>query len=129
MGKETYHVRHPNQLKYLKAPPWEQIEKVIQAHGVTAQQFERFYGMSATILQTVRRGDKSLPAKHWHVIYECLRMIDDNKPMPVYKDEQPKPAEPSAFKINIPFFSFTKKKKAPKKRKTIKRTGTLCELC
>jgi uncharacterized protein (DUF2249 family) len=127
MGKENYAVRHPNQLKYLKAPSWEQIEKVVQAHGVVGQQFERFYGLSPNQLAKCKRGDKQLPTKHWHIIYECLRMIDDGKPMPIYKDEQPQPPE-STFNIRIPSFSFSQKKKAPK-RKTIKRTGSLCELC
>lgn len=124
----SFNTRHPNQTKYLKEPSWEQIRKVIDAHGVNDQQFERFYGISGTMLQKVRRGQKKLPVKHWHVIYECLRMIDENKPMPVYKDEQPQIPETTPFKINIPFFNKPKKKKS-KKSKTIKRTGTLCELC
>lgn len=130
MAKENYNVRHPNQLKYLKPPSWEQIEIVLKAHGVSGQQFERFYGMYPNQLAKIKCGDKNLPAKHWHIIYECLRMIDEGKPMPVYKDDQPQPAEAptSTFRINIPFFKPSKKKKTPK-RKTIKRTGSLCELC
>jgi hypothetical protein len=117
--------KHPNSSKYLKAPSIEQIKKVIDAHGVVTPQFERFYDMPEKTLQKTLRGERSVPVKYWHIFYECLKMIDNGKPMPLYKEDQPK--EPS-FKINIPFFNRSPKKKSPK-RKTIKRTGTLCELC
>lgn len=118
---------HQNQLKYIKAPTIEMIDKVIEAHGVNEKQFGRFYGFYETCIQQIRKRKRQLPVHHWHVIYESLRLIEDGKPLSVYRDEQPQPSE-SSFKINIPSFITPKKKKKPK-RKTIKRTGTLCELC
>lgn len=119
--------KHPNSFKYLKAPSIEQIKIVVAAHGVNPKQFERFYGMTQKTLEKIGRGDRNLPVKHWHIIYECLKMIDEQKPMPVYKEDQPQPPQ-SSFKINIPFFKPSTRKKS-KPKKTIKRTGTLCELC
>jgi len=119
---------HPNHLKYLKAPSWEQIRKVVDAHQVGDKQFERFYGMAENTLNKTRIGDRQLPVRYWHIVYECLRMIDDEKPMPLYKDEQPVAPESNLFSRSITFFKSPKKKKSSKK-KTIKRTGSLCELC
>lgn len=118
---------HPNQLKYIKAPTIEMIDKVIEAHGVPEKQFERFYGIYWSCIKLVRQNKRPLPVQHWHVIYECLRMIADDKPLPIYRDEIPQPPK-STFSLNFPFFKKEKKKKSPK-RKSIKRTGTLCELC
>lgn len=118
---------HPNHLKYIKAPTIEMIDKVMAAHGVEEKTFERFYGMYYTAIKHVRRGIRQLPVQHWHIIYESLKLIAEGKPLSPYKDEQPLPPK-SAFKLDTLSFAKPKKKKKPRK-KTIKRTGTLCELC
>lgn len=119
---------HPNQLKYIKAPTIEMIDRVRNAYGVDEKQFERFFGFYRETIKKVRRGERKLPVEHWHTIYECLRLIDEGKPLPLYRDEVPQAPSTSSFNKKLLNLFKTKKKKKPR-TKAIKRTGTLCELC
>lgn len=100
------------------------IEKVMAAYGVDEKQFERFFGLYAYCVKHVRRGHRPLPVQHWHIIYECLKLLDEGKPLPIYREDIPQHSEGKKV-----FSLFKKPKKKSTKLKTIKRTGTLCELC
>lgn len=121
MGREL----HPNHFKYIKAPNIEQIEKVINAYGVQEKQFERFFGFYRESIKLVRRGVRLLPVQHWHIIYECLKLIDEGKPLPLYREDIPKHPQENKF---LSLFKKPKKQRTIKKQ-TVKRTGSLCELC
>ena len=111
-------IYHPNQTKYIKAPTYEQIMKVVNAHGVPVQQFERFYGIYITCIKQIRRGTQRLPPKHWHIIFENLKKIDNNEPMPAWN--------PSANKI--PSIQQIKKHNKKKRTAPVKKTGLIGEL-
>lgn len=113
---------HPNQLKYLHPPTYEQIMKVVKAHGVPAKQFERFYGMfDCTIYRTNpnAKPHQPLATKHWHIIYESLERIEKNQSVVV-------PRRSSFIKSHFP----KKKIKRPQKPRTpaVQRTGIIAEL-
>lgn len=71
-----YFKNHPNMKKYLVGPTWEQIEKVIKAHGVNFSQFERYYGMYDHFITQIKRGERKLSPKYWHIIFENLKIIE-----------------------------------------------------
>lgn len=111
---------HANQKKYLRSPTYEEVMKVVAAHGVPVEQFERFYGIYVTCIKQMRRsnGTKPLPAKHWHVIYENLQKIENSEPLPVWN--------PNNGIIAAPAKKFKKTKK--KRTAPVKKTGLIGEL-
>lgn len=117
---------HPNHLKYIKAPTIEMIEKVMESYGVGEKQFERFFGIYAFCVKHIRQRKRSLPVQHWHIIYECLKLIDAGLPLPLYKEDRPKPPE---NKTILSLFKNPNKKRTTTKKYKVKRTGSLCELC
>lgn len=119
---------HPNHLKYIKAPTIQMIDKVMDAYGVEEKQFERFFGIYKYCIKHVRNNFRPFPVQHWHIIYECLKLIEEGKDLPLYRQDIPKAPESSLVQKIFKSFSSSKKKSTPK-RKTIKRTGSLCELC
>ena len=116
---------HPNQLKYIKAPTIEMIEKVRAAYGVDEKQFERFFGLYAYCIKHVRRNVRQLPVHNWHIIYECLKLLEQGKELPLYREDIPKYPEQDKF---FRLFKKSAKKRTTQKNK-VKRTGSLCELC
>lgn len=62
-----------NRAKYMKAPTWEQINHFILELGVTVAQFERFYDIPAKTLFNVKTGERALPARFWHIVYERIK--------------------------------------------------------
>lgn len=120
MGREL----HPNHLKYIKAPTIEMIDKVMAAYDVDESQFERFFGIYRWCIKNIRRGVRSLPTQHWHIIYECLKLIDEGKELPIYREDIPKAAAENKI-----FSLFKKPAKKRSIKNKIKRTGSLCELC
>lgn len=62
-----------NRLKYLKAPPLEQILEFVKELEVTEAQFERFYGIPAKTISQIKVGNTPLPAKFWHIVYEKIK--------------------------------------------------------
>lgn len=62
-----------NRRIYLKAPTYEQVTEFINELGISGAQFERFYGVAAGTLRQVAVGNTTLPAKHWHIIYEKIK--------------------------------------------------------
>jgi hypothetical protein len=121
MGK----MLHPNQLKYIKAPTIDMIDKVIDAYGVDGKQFERFFGLYTDCIKHIRRGLRQLPTHHWHIIYECLKLLEQGKELPIYREDIPKHPEEKNFLSR--FKKSTIKRTATKNK--VKRTGSLCELC
>jgi hypothetical protein len=61
-----------NRKKYLKAPPIESINAIIKDLGISVAQYERFIGIKAKTILQVRVGERNLPAKFWHYIYEKI---------------------------------------------------------
>lgn len=59
-----------NREKYLKAPTIEEIEAFMAKLGVTAPQFEMFYGIKPDTIRQIRVGERNLPCKWWHFIFE-----------------------------------------------------------
>ena len=116
---------HANHFKYIKAPTIAMIEKVIDAYGVNEKQFERFFGIYAFCVKHVRDGKRPLPVQHWHIIYECLKLIEQGKELPLYREDIPKHPQENKF---LSLFKKPAKKRTTKKSK-VKRTGSLCELC
>jgi hypothetical protein len=62
-----------NRRKYLKSPTFEQIEEFINELDVSYAQFERFFGMKTKTINRVKIGERGLPAKYWHIIYERIK--------------------------------------------------------
>jgi hypothetical protein len=122
MGREL----HPNLLKYIKAPTIEMIDKVIDAYGVDGKQFERFFGLYADCIKHIRRGLRQLPVHHWHIIYECLKLLEQGKELPIYREDIPKYPEQNKF---LSMFKKRPSKKRTTTKNKVKRTGSLCELC
>lgn len=116
---------HPNHLKYIKAPTMEMIQKVMDAYGVDEAQFERFFGIYRWCVKNIKRGARTLPVQHWHIIYECLKLIEQGKELPLYREDIPKAAEEKKI---FSMFKKSSKQRTTKKNK-VKRTGSLCELC
>lgn len=120
------HYIHPNHFKYIKAPNIEQIEKVMNAYGVDEKQFERFFGIYAFCIKHVRMGHRKLPVQHWHIIYECLKLIEQGKELPVYREDIPKHPQENKF---LSMFKKPAKKRTTERKHKIQRKGSLCELC
>lgn len=68
--QEQRQLADANKAKYLKAPTFAAIESFIKELDVSDAQFERFFGIPSNTLTQVKRGDKRLPARFWHIIYE-----------------------------------------------------------
>lgn len=109
---------HPNLHKYLKPPSYEQVMKVVNAHGVPVQQFERFYGIYITCIKQLRRNHREIPVRYWHIIYENLQKIENNEPLPVWN--------PNNGTITPAAKKFKKRKK--KRTAPVKKTGLIGEL-
>lgn len=78
----------------MKAPTYDQVKAFISELGITAAQFERFYGIAKGTMKQVKFGNTTLPAKHWHIIYEKIK--------PAY---------------GVGYFEAPPKKKAPAEKK------------
>lgn len=62
-----------NRRIYMKAPAYEQIMEFIKELDISGSQFERFYGIAKGTIRQVAFGNTTLPAKHWHIIYEKIK--------------------------------------------------------
>jgi hypothetical protein len=40
--------------------------------NVTASAFEKFYGIPQGTIKVIKHGDRNLPARYWHIIYEKI---------------------------------------------------------
>lgn len=87
------HHFHPNKLKWLNPPTIEQIEAVYKKLNVSGADFERFYGMPKGMIAKVRRGDKPMPAKYWHLFFE------EPEKAPLFEPNNHKPLPESLSKI------------------------------
>lgn len=90
-----------NRKRYLKAPTVEQVNNFIEELGVSALQFERFYGIPDHTIPRIRVGTRDFPRKYWHIIYEKI--------VPTYGDGY---AKAMSLKKKV-----TKKKKPAIKKK------------
>lgn len=83
--------------KYKGIPPdWELIRKVIKRSGLKFQShFELVWGISHKILTQVKRGDKVLPCRYWHIFYD----FDNIKKVTKKRIEEKK--EVARKKVNV----------------------------
>jgi len=94
---QTAELKKYNIRKYKGIPPdWELIRKVIKRSGLKFQShFEMVWGISHKILTQVKRGDKVLPCRYWHIFYDFDNIRTETKK----KIEEKK--EASHKKVNI----------------------------
>lgn len=65
--------RQKNLEKYLRAPDLEQIMAFVKELKVKARQFERFYGIPDGTIRQIKQGNRELPPKFWHIVYEKIK--------------------------------------------------------
>lgn len=70
--EELREISDKNRAKYLKAPSILEIDTFIKELQVSDAQFERFFGMPFNTMGVVRNGQRKLPAKYWHIVYEKI---------------------------------------------------------
>ena len=64
-------IREQNIKTYLKAPTWKQIDRKRKKHRIrSVSRFATIFEIPYDILRHVKMGDKELPAKYWHIIFE-----------------------------------------------------------
>lgn len=59
-----------NKKKWLLPPDIDMITDFLSHLGVSAPSFESFYGIPKGTIRGIRHGNRSLPAKYWHIIYD-----------------------------------------------------------
>lgn len=93
-------LREYNIVKYRGVPPtWDLIQKTIKRSGLKFQnRFELVWGIPHKILTQVKRGDKELPCKYWHIFYD----FDNIKKQTIEKIEVAKrvPAKSNVLETN-----------------------------
>lgn len=66
-------LEHDNIIKYGNLPPsYEKIVKYAKKLRFSLALFERVYGIPRNVIYLIKIGERKLPAKYWHFIYEQL---------------------------------------------------------
>lgn len=72
-------IERTNKSKYKGPPTFKHIEKRLKQFNMKGAHFELYFGIPGGTISKVKNGERAMPVKFWHLIFQGINQIPKNK--------------------------------------------------